>query len=467
MLRIKLHASMPTPLCLSACPASFFQFTSLAYFYLGRVGYGVTQLFFQLSLACNNISSIIQSVQVMDFAIAAIFGKSCATPEFYPQFRFWCPEAVADDITVFGSMYLLSIGFIITALICAPLGFWNLDDNMSALQTSNSSARMTRTQHESLISSLLLLFLPLSLSPSLSLSLSLSLFRSLSQHHPKSVVCIGDSNGVDLGWNISRQRVGRRSSSRHRNTVYERAGDRCIQFCSHFEQSERTHTHTQSNMQPDAHTACSLCQPLMLSASLFLHRSVPSWVNEKRENVSIQATMLVAMPMALLLFISIGMFGPCATAAALLCAVSCLHLQAAHVATLFLLCCVTPGGMAYAPWFSGATADETLLNKLRNSSFALAKVTFYMFPVVVNLTSIPVFAIMQRYNLLEAQVCGPKMANFLGVILPWIICIPFYTGTGFSNVVNWGSANAKQCCLRERGGRMQCAAHSCGELIFF
>ncbi len=63
-------------------------------------------------------------------------------------------------------------------------------------------------------------------------------------------------------------------------------------------------------------------------------------MNEKREDVSIQATMLVAMPMALLLFISIGMFGPCATAAALLCAVSCLHLQAAHVATcfFFVLC---------------------------------------------------------------------------------------------------------------------------------
>jgi hypothetical protein len=30
------------------------------------------------------------------------------------------------------------------------------------------------------------------------------------------------------------------------------------------------------------------------------------------------------------------------------------------------------------------------------------------------------------------------MANFLGVLLPWLICIPFYTGSGFSNVVNWG-----------------------------
>lgn len=107
------------------------EYTSLAYFYLGKYGYGVTQLFFQLSLACNNISSIIQSVQVMDFALAAIFGKSCATPEFYPSFAFHCPDPVSGDITVFGDgVYVLSIGFILTALLCAPLGFWNLDDNI-------------------------------------------------------------------------------------------------------------------------------------------------------------------------------------------------------------------------------------------------------------------------------------------------------------------------------------------------
>jgi hypothetical protein len=106
------------------------EYTSLAFFYLGRYGYAITQFFFQFSLAFNNISSIIQSVQVMDFAIAAIFGKSCAVPEFYPDFSFHCPPAVDGDITVFGNIYVLSIGFILTALVCAPLGFWNLDDNI-------------------------------------------------------------------------------------------------------------------------------------------------------------------------------------------------------------------------------------------------------------------------------------------------------------------------------------------------
>jgi len=95
------------------------EFTSLALFYLGRTGYAVTQVFFQMSLACGNISSIIQSVQVMDFALAAIFGRSCAAPEIYPHFSFHCPDPVVGDITVFGPIYVLSIGFIITAVICA------------------------------------------------------------------------------------------------------------------------------------------------------------------------------------------------------------------------------------------------------------------------------------------------------------------------------------------------------------
>ena len=132
--------------------------------------------------------------------------------------------------------------------------------------------------------------------------------------------------------------------------------------------------------------------------------SIPSWVNEKKEDVSILKTMGISISMALALFTITGVFG----------------------------------GLAYEPWFNTENSDETLLNKLQNSSSTIAKITFYVFPVVINLTSIPVFAIMQRYNLLEAKVCGPKMANFIGVVLPWLVCIPFYTGSGFSNIVNWG-----------------------------
>jgi hypothetical protein len=129
----------------------------------------------------------------------------------------------------------------------------------------------------------------------------------------------------------------------------------------------------------------------------------------------------------------------------------------------------------------------------------------FPFQVVVNLTSIPVFAIMrtlasmhtlcfslplakvyvlvahcfflfclvaclsspapERYNLLEAEVCGPRMANFLGVILPWLICVPFYTGSGFTNVVNWSdllslARSLDMHALHQRDGGTTQATHT-------
>lgn len=303
---VEAMAAMPG----NAAFAKRVEYTSLSFYYLGRYGYLVTQFFFQLSLACNNISSIIQSVQVMDFAIAAIFHRSCAVPEFYPHFSFHCPEAVSGDITVFGGIYVLSVGFLVTALVCVPMGLFNLDDNVVIQKVS--------------------CFL---------VCLMVAVW-----------VVVFSVGGLDMGRVPA---VGTKFTNVLGTTVFNFA----------------------------------------------VITSIPSWVNEKKEGTSILATMGVAMPMALALFTLTGIFG----------------------------------GAHYE-----FTNDQTMLNLLQDSSNVLTHITFYLFPCVVNLTSIPVFAIMQRYNLLEARVCGPKMANFLGVVLPWLVCIPFYTGSGFSEVVNWG-----------------------------
>lgn len=107
------------------------EYTTLAKELLSKRWYMTVQLTYQASLAFNNMAMIIQTVQIVDWAIAEIAGRSCATPEFYPRFRFHCPKSVEDGATPFGdSTYVLSIGFIITALVCAPLGYLNLDDNI-------------------------------------------------------------------------------------------------------------------------------------------------------------------------------------------------------------------------------------------------------------------------------------------------------------------------------------------------
>ena len=320
---VEAMAAMPG----NAAFAKRVEYTSLSFYYLGRVGYLVTQFFFQFSLAFNNISSIIQSVQVMDFAIAAIFHRSCAIPEFYPHFSFHCPAPVTGDITVFGGIYVLSIGFLVTALVCVPMGLFNLDDNVVIQK----------------VSCFLVCFM----------------------------VCVWVGVFTYGGLDMSRvPAVGTKFSNVLGTTVFNFA----------------------------------------------VITSIPSWVNEKKEGTSILGTMGIAMPMALILFTLTGIFG----------------------------------GAHYT-----FTNDQTMLNMLQDSSNVLTHITFYLFPCVVNLTSIPVFAIMQRYNLLEAQVCGPKMANFLGVVLPWLICIPFYTGSGFSEVVNWGGIlfnSTGQCMDALTGG---------------
>ena len=45
----------------------------------------------------------------------------------------------------------------------------------------------------------------------------------------------------------------------------------------------------------------------------------------------------------------------------------------------------------------------------------------------VLITSVPLFAIVVRYNLLRGDICSNRMAIFLSAVLPWLIAIPFQT----------------------------------------
>ncbi len=178
--------------------------------------------------------------------------------------------------------------------------------------------------------------------------------------------------------------------------------------------------------------------------------SLPSWVNEKEERVSVLRTIGIAFPASSIIYLVIGLLG----------------------------------GMAFTPWYASDHPDQTILDQIYAFDTRLARLTFYLFPVCVNLTSIPVFCIMSRYNLIESGVCGTRMANFIGryhvsvdvtcvaivccccclccclcgypecpyaciccscvccmyvlaVFAPWIIAIPLYTGSGYENLINW------------------------------
>jgi hypothetical protein len=94
--------------------------------------------------------------------------------------------------------------------------------------------------------------------------------------------------------------------------------------------------------------------------------SVPSWVNEKREDASIVKTLGVVLPMTVTLFVVTGWLG----------------------------------GAAFPVW---PDPNDTLLDLLRKAS-VLGEISFYAFPIIANLTSIPVLSIFQRYNLVKEKV---------------------------------------------------------------
>jgi hypothetical protein len=128
--------------------------------------------------------------------------------------------------------------------------------------------------------------------------------------------------------------------------------------------------------------------------------SLPSWINEKCDNTSIRKATWIPLIIGTIMFVVVGVLG----------------------------------GMAYAPFFD---TDDDILTKLDQKGKMVGKITYYLFPLIVNLTSIPVYSIMIRYNLQSTNLVTPRVASFIGVVCPWILTFLFYTGDGFQLVVQW------------------------------
>jgi len=131
--------------------------------------------------------------------------------------------------------------------------------------------------------------------------------------------------------------------------------------------------------------------------------TIPSWLNEKAQGVGIGKCIWTPNIMATVVYILLGILG--------------------------------------AKSFYFPIGDD-LINTIDNSfpegpwSY-ISKITAGIFPILALLTTISVFAIIVRYNLLKSGLCGLAWANFWAVIFPWLVAIPFSTGTGLINFLNW------------------------------
>eukprot|EP01059_Diplonema_ambulator_P037311 TRINITY_DN9809_c0_g2_i1.p1 TRINITY_DN9809_c0_g2~~TRINITY_DN9809_c0_g2_i1.p1 ORF type:complete len:694 (+),score=177.40 TRINITY_DN9809_c0_g2_i1:34-2082(+) len=130
--------------------------------------------------------------------------------------------------------------------------------------------------------------------------------------------------------------------------------------------------------------------------------TVPSWCNEKKVGVSINKSIW----------------------------------GSSFLGTVMFLCC---GLFSAAAWDFGDKTD--LLAKLTDKSTSgvaeFTKVLAYAFPIIALVTSIPIFSIIVRYNLLENNICRPFWANFWGALFPWIAAVALYAGNALNDTVNW------------------------------
>jgi hypothetical protein len=126
--------------------------------------------------------------------------------------------------------------------------------------------------------------------------------------------------------------------------------------------------------------------------------NIPSWINEKHANVSVNRSVWLSTAVSTALFIGIGYLGAAAYDG----------INEDFLATLVSRC---------SPF---ATRAAALL-------FAFSTVTL----------GIPVPSIMARYNLEVSGVCGPRAAAFWAVAAPWLVAWLFYTSDLFSEVVSW------------------------------
>ena len=132
--------------------------------------------------------------------------------------------------------------------------------------------------------------------------------------------------------------------------------------------------------------------------------TIPSWLNEKKPEVDVNETVTWSVWLSVLMFVVLGY-----TAASV-----------------------------YPSEFRDSNDDLlTVILDGDSGATAFTRTCAYIFPPVVLWSGIPVFSIIVRYNLLQEGLCGPRAANFIAVVSPWIFSLLLYSGTLLNSLMNW------------------------------
>ena len=130
--------------------------------------------------------------------------------------------------------------------------------------------------------------------------------------------------------------------------------------------------------------------------------TIPSWLKEKKPEVSVAKTLWGATTFSAVLYTAVGVCGAIA-----------FDLE--------------PGDF---------------LSLLMSEKVPLAtRVGAVIFGLAIIGLGIPIFCIMMRANL-EDGLCGPRLALFLGCVFPWMVAWLFYQETVTGELLAWSGRNS-------------------------
>lgn len=156
--------------------------------------------------------------------------------------------------------------------------------------------------------------------------------------------------------------------------------------------------------------------------------TVPSWVNEKKENVSVNKTTWLSTFLCVVIFFAIGIPGA-------------MGFQN-YLAGPATGNCEDPRLGGCKDSIMSVLTDPSLCPKILYDNIVVRNIivwSVYLFPIVAVMSSIPVFSIVIKYNCIE-NGCSKGFSLFWGIFFPWILALPIsYTPNALNSAINFTS----------------------------
>lgn len=105
-----------------------YEFATTMGHYFGKRAEVAGQILVNGCLMASAMASIIVAAQVMDDFLVFTFGRTFGV-HFIPPYQ-WLSINISSETMFDTETYVLSLGYLLCAVICIPFGYFNLDDNM-------------------------------------------------------------------------------------------------------------------------------------------------------------------------------------------------------------------------------------------------------------------------------------------------------------------------------------------------